>query len=62
MADRSCHDRQQHKLKRSANDGHIYVAPVGGGTATRVTHAGGGWFDYLRRRLRTAGLFRNGAS
>jgi TolB protein len=31
-------DPERGLIYLSANDGHIYVAPLGGGTATRVTH------------------------
>jgi Tol biopolymer transport system component len=31
-------DAKRGRISLSANDGHIYVAPVGGGTAKRVTH------------------------
>jgi hypothetical protein len=31
-------DAERHLIYMSANDGHIYVAPIDGGTARRVTH------------------------
>ena len=31
-------DAGRNLIYLSANDGHIYVAPIGGGTATRITH------------------------